>query len=485
MGAGATIEARDSSSRIAFRCMPIQFNCPYCTATVRVPDSAAGKAGRCPKCETKIRIPDVGPAPPAPAAAAPPPKPAAPAKPVTAAPAPAPAAKPSAPAKAAKGGAAQADPESFFASFGGGAAAPAAAAPAEGKRAKAVPLAPAAPSPFEAPPEPEPPAVADPAPAAEGEDDALLLEADDQSADGLYFSPDEDDEPAPGSLAAQLRAKKKPMSLGVILLPILGIGVAAALVFAYIKTTETKFVGEVAGERVNLKKPIPGRIMWGECGVGEDEQKSIRSLLDKKPLPLASSLFVVSFLSDAQGLLIEAKNGYDTDIVRVDPQAVPILAGWLPRNAERLQLPRSTTIAPAAKEFATKLARTIQSQAPLKSTDFAEFRDRLALPALNRTLGHWCGAVVDNQMYPCIYEDPQGLLYFAVPTSARFFQIREKGDEPGKMLPPTFAINVTLPPRAAVQSPFSEPSGKPSTDIMDSQPEEGEKAMPAEPEEPK
>ncbi len=463
--------------------MPIQFNCPYCTATVRVPDSAAGKAGRCPKCETKIRIPDVGPAAPAPAGAAPP-KPAAPAKPVTTAPAPTPAAKPSAPAKAAKGGA-QADPESFFASFGGGAAAPAAAAPAEGKRAKAAPLAPAAPSPFEAPPEPEASPTADLAPVAEGEDDALLLEADDQSADGLYFSPDEDDEPAPGSLAAQLRAKKKPMSLGVILLPILGIGVAAALVFAYIKTTETKFVGEVAGERVNLKKPIPGRISWAEAGASEDEQKAIRSLLDKKPFPLASSLLVVSFLSDAQGLLIEAKNGYDTDIVRVDPQAIPILAGWLPRNADRLQLPRSTTVAPAAKDFAGRLASKILKQEPLKSTDFAEFRDRLAMPVLNRTLGHWCGAVVDNQMYPCIHEDPQGRLYFAVPTSARFFQIREKGDEPGRMLPPTFVINVTLPPRVAADSPVSEPAGKPDAELMDSKPEEGEKAMPAEPEEPK
>ena len=41
----------------------LQFSCPYCTASVKVPDSASGKLGACPKCGTKIRIPSV-PVPP-------------------------------------------------------------------------------------------------------------------------------------------------------------------------------------------------------------------------------------------------------------------------------------------------------------------------------------------------------------------------------------------------------------------------------------
>lgn len=39
--------------------MAIQFNCPYCTATIRVADEFAGKQGRCPKCETRLLIPQV------------------------------------------------------------------------------------------------------------------------------------------------------------------------------------------------------------------------------------------------------------------------------------------------------------------------------------------------------------------------------------------------------------------------------------------
>ncbi len=39
--------------------MAIEFNCPYCTAAIRVPDAYAGKQGRCPKCDTKLRIPSV------------------------------------------------------------------------------------------------------------------------------------------------------------------------------------------------------------------------------------------------------------------------------------------------------------------------------------------------------------------------------------------------------------------------------------------
>ena len=43
--------------------MAIEFHCPYCTATIRVPDQFAGKAGRCPKCDTKLIVPQIAPPP--------------------------------------------------------------------------------------------------------------------------------------------------------------------------------------------------------------------------------------------------------------------------------------------------------------------------------------------------------------------------------------------------------------------------------------
>lgn len=38
--------------------MAIQFDCPYCTSTLKVPDSTAGKQGDCPRCGTKLVIPN-------------------------------------------------------------------------------------------------------------------------------------------------------------------------------------------------------------------------------------------------------------------------------------------------------------------------------------------------------------------------------------------------------------------------------------------
>ena len=38
--------------------MTIQFDCPYCTSTLKVPDSSAGKQGDCPRCGTKLVIPN-------------------------------------------------------------------------------------------------------------------------------------------------------------------------------------------------------------------------------------------------------------------------------------------------------------------------------------------------------------------------------------------------------------------------------------------
>ncbi len=38
--------------------MTIQFDCPYCTSTLKVPDATAGKQGDCPRCGTKLVIPN-------------------------------------------------------------------------------------------------------------------------------------------------------------------------------------------------------------------------------------------------------------------------------------------------------------------------------------------------------------------------------------------------------------------------------------------
>lgn len=39
--------------------MAIEFDCPYCTATIRVPDAYGGQQGRCPKCDTRLLVPMV------------------------------------------------------------------------------------------------------------------------------------------------------------------------------------------------------------------------------------------------------------------------------------------------------------------------------------------------------------------------------------------------------------------------------------------
>jgi hypothetical protein len=43
--------------------MAIQFNCPSCAATLKVPDAAAGKKGTCPKCGTALLVPRIEPPP--------------------------------------------------------------------------------------------------------------------------------------------------------------------------------------------------------------------------------------------------------------------------------------------------------------------------------------------------------------------------------------------------------------------------------------
>ncbi|MFV0442325.1 MAG: hypothetical protein ACK5Q5_02005 [Planctomycetaceae bacterium] len=51
--------------------MAIQFQCPNCSATIRVPDEASGKIGQCPKCGARLQVPKIAP-PTTPPAALPP-----------------------------------------------------------------------------------------------------------------------------------------------------------------------------------------------------------------------------------------------------------------------------------------------------------------------------------------------------------------------------------------------------------------------------
>lgn len=37
--------------------MAIEFPCPYCSVTIRVPENAGGRAGRCPKCTRRLTVP--------------------------------------------------------------------------------------------------------------------------------------------------------------------------------------------------------------------------------------------------------------------------------------------------------------------------------------------------------------------------------------------------------------------------------------------
>lgn len=436
--------------------MPIQFQCPQCAADVQVPDSAAGKSGRCPKCTAKIRIPTTE----APAASAGPSPAALVSKALRQKEASAQVAKPQRQAAPPAEPDAGAAPENFFAKFGN--AASSVETPKSKPSPARCPAAPLEPSPFE-----------ERVPATE--DTPLELDVAPAAGQGLYFEADDEDDVPISSAISQLR-HKKPVSTWVYALPLIGIAIVGGAIFGYMKYTEPKFVGELAAERVSLKKPISVTVPWQETGATEEQQKAIRQVLDKKELPLTTNLMVVSFLSDVRGIIVETKNGYETEIVRVDPHKVPIISNWLTQNAERLPVPRSTTVGPASADFVNRVATAVQTQTPIQG--MGEFRDRLALPALNRALGHWVEAVADSKLYPCLYEDPQGMLYFAVPANARVFEIKEKGERPGRMLPKTFRLTVSVPPRVVQDSPVSEPPAKPDAVLPSAAPATDEPMKP-------
>ena len=384
--------------------MAIQFNCPYCTVTIQVPDNAAGKKGTCPQCRTKVLVPVPKSAPREPAAVPSPPVFAPPQPPMFSPPSNGP--MPGYP-------------------------------PVTGMPISFDPLQPmAAPPGYAAPPGFVVPQQFAPMPQAM------------PSA-----------EPSPSSSTFSRKRPKKnnqPLIYGAIAALVV---IAGVIAFVFLKPSEKSnpLSGTLTGTRIAKGKLQPAVVHrdWLE-GIDEETVGAVLKQMEKRKITLRSDTVVLIFQGVTEGIKVTATPGLHSELIAVDVSSHKALNSWQQKQGAKLSDLHQKQIIRSAKSFVQKWTKAEATGD--KKPDFSSFHDELGLGALTAGLGSEAVAIINRVPHSCVAEQ-QGLLYFLLPPGTDHFELRGREDDKGvARFPGRFNVEVEA------EAPIKKPSKSKKTD---------------------
>lgn len=396
--------------------MSIEFNCPYCTATVRVADAAAGKVGRCPKCETRLRVPNVGPFATTEAAPPTPPQPAA-SHPST--------------TDDRQTDTPAFDPDEtqiFRKETAENSTSPAQSEPAPqfpSQGAPATPLNTATGPASDVLPDFN---FADPKPATPASTPGQLP----------LVPPDAD----PITSRYLKRKKKNKFDYGKLIGPGLFGTLLVIIAVTYYVWSLPSFLGQLPGERLSpnqsIQVPLRGSLF-------DIDQKAFQRIVDdvrQSPIELRSELVILRMQTAADGLQLSLQPGGGADLIRVQVQTLAPVNKHYRNHYDRLDDARLLEIQNALVSLGHDWLKAPEDG---KTQMFPNYRHSLIYNAFVKGLGRICYARVGNAMYPCVHENLDGVLYFVVPKGTKEFAILERQEVPETpFFPSQFRIDVVV-----------------------------------------
>lgn len=380
--------------------MAIQFNCPYCTVMIQVPDQAAGKKGTCPQCGTKVVVPMPKNAPPAEAAAAPPafvPPPPAPVFVPNMVPQPQPYAQ---------------QPTMPFPGY---------------PQAPGMPFGFDPNQPLAAPPGYPGPAGFAPMPA-------------------FVPAPPAPTQEEPSSVAKKYKQKLKRRGGPAVWGPlVVVVAIVGGLGFYFMKPAAKteQLSGKLTGTRIAKGKLEPALVHreW-IGGIDEETLATVLKQMEKRTVKFRSSneLISMTFQGAPEGIKVLATAGPSAELIAVDLSSNKALDKWHQKHSAKLSDQCQKNVASAAKKFVQEWTRAEAARDTTHS--FGHFHDELGLAALTMGLGAEVVAIVGKTMHGCVAEQ-QGMLYFLLPAGTDRFELQ--GREHGKnnfVFPGHFVVDV-------------------------------------------
>ncbi len=164
-----------------------------------------------------------------------------------------------------------------------------------------------------------------------------------------------------------------------------------------------------------------------------------------KKIEINSRLLETSILAQKRGLELRLYPGPDNDLYRVDILKNELLREFYASHSAELEEQRKEVLIDAASSF---LEQMVVKEDLLRKNShlLIEIRDRMVLTAMVHGLGFRLVAEVKGKQYPCVWQDKQDRLYFALPKETTHFIIREaKIAGQNKVFPKTMRFDISCP----------------------------------------
>jgi hypothetical protein len=192
----------------------------------------------------------------------------------------------------------------------------------------------------------------------------------------------------------------------------------------------------------------------------EGRYSQVVESLRTHPLRARTQIVRVEFEGTAKGITVSMHTGDDTVFVRVDPTNLVHLRDYIARHADEFEELRHATLQQAVPEFLQAVEQREQNAGAVEG--LLEFRNRVGLASCVRGFGHVVVAKAQGTTYPCIHEDREGRLYFALPRGAPKFDLVGQpaaSTRGSPLFPGTIHIRIgKAAPPARASSPERQPS---------------------------
>lgn len=253
------------------------------------------------------------------------------------------------------------------------------------------------------------------------------------------------------SVARRLRRRRFRASR--ILVPLVcGLVLVGLGVWMFWKSAP-KMEGTLSAVRLDEFGPATRTVDAAMIDLPRDQVGEILGTMQTRPLPsLLSEVMTVEFAATDAGLTFTLRRGRETVFYRVNPSTLPAIRDFLKEHRTSLDAERRAQIKQAATAFVRDWQQAREAGVAIDAT---AYRDSLALPALAGGFGHSLQAVIGTRIYPAVFQDDEGQIYFLLPPGTRHFRLEGRPTDGTVRFPGQFPVTVAAAPSPPATPPAS------------------------------
>ena len=249
---------------------------------------------------------------------------------------------------------------------------------------------------------------------------------------------------AGSSIAADLQKKsqaKRKQGRGAWIVPLLCVVGVVGFLGWYLWTSQPKLEGALVAHTVHDLEVKPALIPGALSGLKDADLSEVLRHLKAEPAHWASTTSKITLTGTDDGVEASIRNGSASHFVSVAPGQSPALVDYLKQHFDELEKARLASIQKHAPSLFTAWKRHFTKNEPI--TNQKTLRDLVVLPTLVSGLGYHVEAIINGNVYPCVYEDSDaGELYFLLPNAAKSFVVQGRKVAGGVSVPAKFTVKL-------------------------------------------